>query len=62
MTPTVALRSDRLELRMLNASDAKFVESLYAHPQVTRTLLRIQEPISLEEARGVLPSIGDRLW
>ena len=46
-----ALRSDRLELRTLDASDAAFVESLYASAQVTRTLLRIQGPISLEEAK-----------
>src|SRR5215831_2609352 len=32
-------------------SDATFVESLYANAQVTRTLLRIQGPISIEEAR-----------
>lgn len=36
---------------MLEASDAEFVESQYASPQVTRTLLRIQGPISIEEAR-----------
>jgi ribosomal-protein-alanine N-acetyltransferase len=46
-----ALRSDRLELRTLDVSDAAFVESLYASAQVTRTLLRIQGPISLEEAK-----------
>jgi RimJ/RimL family protein N-acetyltransferase len=46
-----ALRSDRLELRTLDASDAAFLESLYASAQVTRTLLRIQGPISLEEAK-----------
>ena len=45
------LRSDRLELRGLDGGDATFVESLYANAQVTRTLLRIQEPISIEEAR-----------
>jgi Acetyltransferase (GNAT) domain len=50
MTPTVVLRSDRLELRMLEASDAEFVESLYANPKVTQTLLQIQRPISIEEA------------
>jgi hypothetical protein len=44
-------RSDRLELRTLDASDAAFVESLYASAQVTRTPLRIQGPISLEEAK-----------
>jgi RimJ/RimL family protein N-acetyltransferase len=47
----VALRSDRLELRRLDGGDAAFVESLYASAQVTRTLLRIQGPISIEEAR-----------
>jgi RimJ/RimL family protein N-acetyltransferase len=47
----VALRSDRLELRRLDGDDATFVESLYANAQVTRTLLRIQGPISVEEAR-----------
>src|SRR5262245_44903905 len=47
----VALRSDRLELRRLDERDAAFVESLYANPQVTRTLLRIQGPLSREEAR-----------
>src|ERR1051325_9304464 len=45
------LRSDRLELRTLDARHAAFVESLYASAQVTRTLLRIQGPISLEEAK-----------
>ena len=45
------LRSDRLDLRRLDGGDATFVESLYANAQVTRTLLRIQGPISLEEAR-----------
>jgi ribosomal-protein-alanine N-acetyltransferase len=49
--PTVILRSDRLELRRLDGGDATFVESLYADAQVTRTLLRIQGPISIEEAR-----------
>lgn len=47
----VALRSDRLELRRLEEGDAAFVESLYANARVTRTLLRIQRPISIEEAR-----------
>ena len=47
----MVLRSDRLELRALDGGDAKFVESLYANEQVTRTLLRIQGPISIEEAR-----------
>jgi RimJ/RimL family protein N-acetyltransferase len=49
--PTVALRSDRLELRRLDGGDAAFVESLYARAQVTRTLLQIQGPISIEGAR-----------
>ncbi len=44
------LQSDRLELRTLEAGDAEFVESLYAHPRVTRALLRIQRPLSIEEA------------
>jgi RimJ/RimL family protein N-acetyltransferase len=35
----------------LNEEDAAFVESLYADARVTRTLLRIQEPISAEQAR-----------
>ena len=48
--PQVA-RSDRLELRRLDVGDAAFVQSLYASAEVTRTLLRIQGPISLEEAR-----------
>ena len=47
----VTLRSDRLELRKLDGGDAAFVESFYASAQVTRTLLRIQGPISIEEAR-----------
>jgi hypothetical protein len=47
----VTLRSDRLELRRLDGGDAAFVKSLYANAQVTRTLLRIQGPISIEEAR-----------
>ena len=47
----MVLRSDRLELRALDVGDATFVESLYANAQVTRTLLRIQGPISIEEAR-----------
>jgi ribosomal-protein-alanine N-acetyltransferase len=49
----VALRSDRLELRRLGGGDAAFVESLYANAQVTRTLLRIQGAISIEDAREV---------
>jgi RimJ/RimL family protein N-acetyltransferase len=47
----MALRSDRLELRPLYTGDAKFVESLYADARVTRTLIRIQGPISIEEAQ-----------
>ncbi len=47
----MALRSDRLELRRLEEGDATFVESLYGNARVTRTLLRIQGPISIEEAR-----------
>ena len=48
----MALRSVRLELRPLGRTDAQFVETLYASPQVTRTLLRIQGPISTDEARA----------
>jgi diamine N-acetyltransferase len=44
-------RSDRLELRRLAVGDAAFVQSLYANAEATRTLLRIQGPISIEEAR-----------
>jgi len=47
----VELRSDRLELRMLDVGDAEFVEILYANTEVTRTLLRIQRALSTEEAR-----------
>jgi RimJ/RimL family protein N-acetyltransferase len=36
---------------MLEAGEAEFVESLYAKTQVTRTLLRIQRPLSIEGAR-----------
>jgi ribosomal-protein-alanine N-acetyltransferase len=45
------LRSDRLELRPLEAGDAEFVRSVYASAQVTGTLLRIQRPLSVDEAR-----------
>jgi RimJ/RimL family protein N-acetyltransferase len=45
------LRSDRIELRRLDDTDAAFVEALYASAAVTRTLLRIQQAISFEEAR-----------
>ncbi|HKX04089.1 MAG TPA: GNAT family N-acetyltransferase [Methylomirabilota bacterium] len=45
------MRSARLELRGLDGGDAAFVESLYSNAQVTRTLLRIQGPISMETAR-----------
>jgi ribosomal-protein-alanine N-acetyltransferase len=48
---TVPLRSARLELRGLDAGDAPFVKAFYADALVTRTLLRIQGPISIEEAR-----------
>ena len=41
----------RLELRRLDVGDAPFVKSLYADALVTRTLLRIRGPISIEEAR-----------
>jgi ribosomal-protein-alanine N-acetyltransferase len=44
------LRSDRLELRPLDRTHAAFVEALYASSEVTRTLLRIQGPISSREA------------
>jgi len=47
----IVARSDRLELRRLDGDDAAFVQSLYANAEVTRTLLRIQGPISIEEAR-----------
>jgi ribosomal-protein-alanine N-acetyltransferase len=47
----VRLRSDRLVIRILEGGDTEFVESLYANAQVTRTLLRIQRPLSTEEAR-----------
>lgn len=45
------LRSARLELHRLEVGDAPFVKSLYTNALVTRTLLRIQGPISIEEAR-----------
>jgi ribosomal-protein-alanine N-acetyltransferase len=51
MRPTIVLQSERLVLRTLDGDDAKFVEALYANGQVTRTLLRIRGPISVEEAR-----------
>ncbi|HET9155299.1 MAG TPA: GNAT family N-acetyltransferase [Myxococcaceae bacterium] len=51
MSAVRTLRSDRLELRRLDGGDAAFVESLYASAKVTRTLLRIQQAISFEEAR-----------
>jgi hypothetical protein len=57
----VVLRSDRLELRSLDGGDATFVESLYADARVTRTLLRIQEPISIGESARVLPATGGGL-
>lgn len=47
------LRSERLALRPLGEADARFVEALYASPDVTRTLLRIQGPISGQEARAL---------
>lgn len=50
MCPTVALRSDRLELRRLDDRDAEFVEALYADARVTRALLQIQQPISRAQA------------
>ena len=48
---TVPLRSARLDLHRLEVGDAPFVKALYADARVTRTLLRIQGPISIEEAR-----------
>jgi RimJ/RimL family protein N-acetyltransferase len=36
---------------MLEVGDAEFVVSLYGSPGVTRTLLRVQRPLSIEEAR-----------
>jgi len=53
MKPTVAVGFDRLELRPLSVTEAPFVESLYASSQVTRSLLRIQGPISSEQARDL---------
>ncbi|HXJ83125.1 MAG TPA: GNAT family N-acetyltransferase [Candidatus Methylomirabilis sp.] len=53
MRSTGAWRSDRLTLRPVGRADAGFVESLYASPDVTRTLLRIQGPISTEQARDL---------
>ncbi len=50
-TRPVELRSDRLELRRLETAESDFVLSLYASAQVTRTLLRIQRPLSMDEAR-----------
>ena len=47
------LRSERLALRPLGVADARFVEGLYASPDVTRTLLRIQRPISSQGARAL---------
>jgi ribosomal-protein-alanine N-acetyltransferase len=47
---TVARGSDRLELRPLDASDADFVQALYADARVTRWLLRIQAPITRAQA------------
>ncbi len=49
MGPTV--RSPRLELRKLEVGNAPVVKAPHANALVTRTLLRIQGPISLEEAR-----------
>ena len=43
--------SARIELRPLGEADAAFVEALYASAEVTRTLLRIQSPLSRDEAR-----------
>lgn len=51
MSGMLRLRLDRLEIRKLEEGDAEFVESLYANAHVTRTLLRIQRPLSIEEAR-----------
>ena len=50
MSPPVARRSDRLELRRLDARDADFVQALYADARVTRWLLRIQKPITRAHA------------
>jgi ribosomal-protein-alanine N-acetyltransferase len=59
-----ALQSYRLKIRPLEPCDAKFVESLYADARVTRTLLRIQGPISIEAAeefcRMSTPAYGER--
>ena len=58
-----ALRSQRLELRPLDGRDAAFVQALYAEADVRRGLLRIQAPLTLEQARafaGAVPTVtGD---
>jgi RimJ/RimL family protein N-acetyltransferase len=53
VSSTVTLRSDRLALRRLDERDVAFVASLYADARVTRGLLRIQGPISQEQARDI---------
>ena len=53
-----SLRSDRLALRRLDERDAAFVESLYADARVTRTLLRIQAPISRAQALDFCRAAG----
>jgi len=50
MRRMAALPSDRLDLRPLGETDAPFVESLCANSHVTRTLLRIQGPLSSQQA------------
>jgi hypothetical protein len=61
LNPMVVLRSDRLDLRTPEARDAEFVKSLYANARVTRTLLRIQRPISIaqEFCRMTAEASGD---
>jgi len=43
----------RVALHPLGLDHAPFVESLYAHADVTRMLLRIQRPLSADEARAL---------
>jgi len=54
----VRLHSDRIELRPISRSDAPFIQSLYASPDVTRTLLRIQEPLSSVEAHSFCEAVS----
>ena len=61
MRSMVQLHSDRIELRPISRSDAPFIQSLYASPDVTRTLLRIQEPLSSVEAHSFCEAVSMRL-